>query len=239
MIAAIAIAALAPKPAKPVVVMIHGAGGGGWEYVKWKPVFVKAGYEVVTRDLVPVKDDYAATKLADYVAQVESWCPKDRPVVLIGASMGGMLALKAATRVRPQAVILVNSVTPEGSGGKAHPAVVRWANGPLKDTRDSMPDSDEKTILWAWKRWRDESGAVMTELSKGVPINPPRCPSLVVIGNEDTDIPPARSRALAATLDADILEYNAMSHVGPLLGTRAPEVAHTVLTWIKAARKRR
>ena len=35
------------------------------------------------------------------------------------------------------------------------------------------------------------------------------------------------------SLHADILEYEHMSHVGPLLGMRAEEVANDVLTWVK------
>jgi pimeloyl-ACP methyl ester carboxylesterase len=230
-IALLATLALAPKP---VAVMIHGAGGGGWEYDKWRPVFARAGYQVVAKDLVPVKGGYEATRLEDYVRQVVSWCPKGRPVVLIGASMGGMLAQLAAARVKAKAVVLVNSTSPEGSGKRDIPAVVRWANGPLKDTRDSMPDSDEKTILWAWKKWRDESGAVMTALAAGPKVPAFKAPVLVVIGQKDTDIPPEKSRRLAARYKADILEYHGMSHVGPLLSTRAEEVAGSVVAWLKA-----
>ena len=32
---------------KPLAVMVHGAGGGGWEYFLWEPVFERAGYEVI------------------------------------------------------------------------------------------------------------------------------------------------------------------------------------------------
>jgi hypothetical protein len=97
-----------------------------------------------------------------------------------------------------------------------------------------MPDSDEKTILWAWKKWRDESGAVMTALSAGPKVSPFKAPVLVVIGQNDTDIPPAKSRRLATRYQADILEYQSMSHVGPLLSTRAEEVAGSVVAWLKA-----
>jgi pimeloyl-ACP methyl ester carboxylesterase len=234
-IALVVALALAPKP---TVVLVHGAGGGGWEWDKWRAPFAQAGWRFVAPDLVPTKGGLAKTTLDDYVRQVVGWCPKEGPVVLVGASMGGLLALKAAERVRPAAVVLVNAVPPGGTGGKTYPEIVRWANGPLKDTRDSMPDSDEKTIQFAWKRWRDESGGVMTALSRGVPVARPTCPVLVVIGQNDTDIAPTKSRATAAAYDADVLEYAGMSHVGPLLGTRGPEVASTVLAWSRGALRR-
>lgn len=217
--------------ARPVAVMIHGAGGGGWEWDLWRPVFQKAGWDVVARDLVPAKDGLESTKLEDYVHQVETSCPKDRPFILVGASMGGPIALKVAERTHPSAVVLVNGVSPKGNGGKKYPKIIKWANGPLKDTVDSMPDSDEATIHKAWKLWRDESGAVLTEISAGVHTPKPKCPVLVVIGSKDTDVPPAGSRAVAAEYGAQVLEFAGMSHVGPLLSRHAAEVAQSVLTW--------
>lgn len=96
-----------------------------------------------------------------------------------------------------------------------------------------MPDSDRKTIIWAWKRWRDESGAVMDELRAGVLADRVACPSLVVIGEEDTDIKPSQSRKLADYLKSDVLSYKGMSHVGPLMSTRSREVARDVVEWLK------
>jgi pimeloyl-ACP methyl ester carboxylesterase len=170
--------------------------------------------------------------LDDYVMQVEASCPKDRPFALIGASMGGPIALRVAQDTHPLAVVLVNGVSPKGNGKKMFPKVVRWANGPIKDTRDSMPDSDETTIQMAWKRWRDESGAVLSEITAGVHTKKPSAPLLFVISTNDTDVPPETGRALAREYKADHFEYAGMSHVGPLLGRRAPEVAQTVLDWL-------
>jgi Lysophospholipase len=222
---------------KKTVVLVHGAGGGGWEYDLWKPVFTAAGYRFIAKDLMPrAEGGLEKTVFADYVAQVISWVPKGERPLLVGASMGGVLALKAAEVVAPIGVVLVNSGAPAGVGPKRppkkNPPIVRWANGPLQETRDAMPDSDEKTILWAWKLWRDESGAVMDALREGVPAQKPKCPALVVLGEKDTDIPYATTgMALADWASADVLLYRGMSHVGPLMSTRAAEVAHTIAQW--------
>lgn len=224
-------------PVQGTVVMIHGAGGGGWEYAKWKPVFEKAGWRVVDRDLLPVGGQYERTSFDDYVEQVVAWTPKEGKVVYVGASMGGILALKANEKRPADAIVLVNAVPPAGvskpRGGEPLPAIVRWANGPLKDTEVSMPDSDRKTILWAWKKWRDESGTVMNTIRDGVVAKKPQCPVLVVIGEADTDIAPADSRALAKWAGAEVKAYPKMSHVGPLLSTRAGEVARAVVRWLR------
>jgi pimeloyl-ACP methyl ester carboxylesterase len=224
---------LAPKG---TVVMIHGAGGGGWEYDKWKPTFQRAGWVVIAKDLLPTKGKYEQTQFQDYVNQVVASAPKTGKLIYIGASMGGILALKANEKRPADAVILINSVAPKGVAsmkiGEPLPSVVRWANGPLKDTEDSMPDSDRKTILWAWKLWRNESGAVMNAIRAGIEARKPKCPTLVMIGENDTDVSPEKSRLLAKWAGADVETYRGMSHVGPLLSTAAEHVANDALVWL-------
>ncbi|MDX1932156.1 MAG: alpha/beta hydrolase [Capsulimonadales bacterium] len=219
-------------------VLIHGAGGGGWEFDLWLPVFEKAGVRPVVFDLVPAKGGPESTTFDDYVEQVRAQVPRTGRFALIGASLGGILSLKVAEQARPAALVLVNSVPPAGVGppnpSPPYPEIVRWANGPLEETRLAMPDSDEATIQKAWKRWRDESGTVLNAITKKIPVRKPACPTLVVIGAEDTDIRPTTSVALADWAKADVLRYAGMSHVGPLLGRRAPEVAGTIVQWLKS-----
>jgi pimeloyl-ACP methyl ester carboxylesterase len=239
MLSTIALLIVLTTPVKAgSAIMVHGAGGGGWEYDFWAKEYRKAGWTVIARDLVPAKGGLENTRFEDYVSQVESWRPKSkRPLVLIGASMGGPLVLKAAEQLKPDAIVLVNAAPPKGFWNRDKqepmPSVVKWANGPLKDTEDSMPDSDRKTILWAWKKWRDESGQVMDALWAGVPVTKPTCPVLVIIGTNDTDIPPAISLNVADAFHADVFRYTGMSHVGPLMSTRAVEVAQNSLKWLE------
>lgn len=221
------------------VILIHGAGGGGWEYALWQPLFAAASYQVIADDLLPAPASLAATQFDDYLEQVRSWLPSEGSVILVGASLGGILALKVAEQIRPTALILVNSVPPAGVGvprtGKQYPPIIRWANGPLAETRTALFDSDEATIQWAWPRWRDESGAVLAQIAAGIPIQPPACPTLVILGDQDTDIPYQTGLALAAWAKADVLLYHGMSHVGPLLSRRAQAVAQMAITWCQAA----
>ena len=217
------------------IVMIHGAGGGAWEYDLWQPIFTAAGYRVIANDLQPGPAGLGATTFADYLAQVISWLPTGEQVILVGASMGGILALQVAQLITLDALILVNSVPPAGVGAPPvsapRPAIVRWANGPLAETSAALFDSDEATIQWAWPRWRDESGAVLNQIAAGIPTQPPACPTLVVLGERDTDIPDQTGLALAAWASADVVLYHGMSHVGPLLSRRAQEVAQMIGVW--------
>lgn len=226
-----------------VAVMIHGAGGGGWEYDRWRPLFARAGWQVVAPDLVPAKGGLEATTFDDYVQQVTEWVPqKHGRLVLVGASMGGILALKVAERIHADALVLVNSAPPQGIGkpreGNPYPAIVRWANGPIEDTRAALPDGDEATVRWAHPKWRDEAGAAMNTIHNGVPVRPSTVPTLVVLGAEDTDIPLESGLALARWAKADVQLYAGTSHIGPLYGRRAAEIATAVVRWLDATHKR-
>ena len=229
----ICLSAVAPT----TVVMIHGAGGGGWEYDLWKPVFERAGYRVVARDLMPAAGGLLETEFEDYLRQVQIWRPTVGKVVLVGASMGGLLALRSSNLERANALVLVNSAVPAGFGQQPpqthSPRIVKWADGPLKDTEVAMPDSDRATILWAWKRWRNESGLVLDQMRDGIRVGLPKCPTLVVIGEKDADVPPAQSRQLAEWAGADVIAYPGMSHVGPLMSRKSKLVARDVLAWLK------
>lgn len=225
----------------PVAVLIHGAGGGGWEYRTWEPVLGQLGFVVIAKDLMPTKGGLAKTTLSDYVLQVESWIPKRRgKTLLVGASLGGGIALEVAKRVRVDGVVLVNSVLPKGladpNWSKDIPDVLKWANGPYKETVDAMPDSDEPTRKFAWKRWRDESGAVMRAVRGGRTYERPRCPLLFVISRKDFDIPPDLSEKWSKEWGADAMVYANMSHVGPLLGRRSSEVGDMVGRWFLSKR---
>ena len=235
----LALGLLASLGSTGTVVMVHGAGGGGWEYDLWRPEFEKRGWKVVAPDLQPARHGLAHTMVTDYQEQVRVWSRHaKRPLVIVGASMGGGLALATSSSVRPDLIVLIGSVPPKSIEVERKPTkfpeIVRWANGPIDDTRAAMPDSDEKTVRWAWKKWRDESGAVMGALAEGLDVPRPECPSLVVWGKDDTDVPVDVGRKIADAFGSDLKEYAGTSHVGPLMGRRAKEVAKDILNWIDA-----
>ena len=160
-----------------VVVAVHGAGGGGWEYELWRPVFQEAGYVFIATDLQPSPDGLAATRAEDYLDQIHSWIPQHERLILIGASMGGLFALKVAELLPPAALVLINSLPPsdvaESRPLKTYPPIIEWENGPLAETQAALFDSDETIVQWAWPRWRNESGAVLQQLHGPFPVQRP------------------------------------------------------------------
>lgn len=181
-----------------------------------------------------------------YRAQVADWCREaghdGAPLALIGASLGGLLALAAAVEARAAALVLVNALPPAGVVRRlpdvAPAAVVPWGSRrSLHGTRRAMPDADDAAALYAFRRWRDESGQAIAEAQAGIVVEWPHCPALVVAGEHDDEIPAFASRALAVRLGADFECLPGASHVGPLLGAQASSVAVRVADWL-AARQR-
>ena len=224
------------KP-EPTAIFIHGAGGGAWEWAIWQRVFCARGWAALAPDLIPAAAGIPATRFEDYAAQVHDWCEgAPEQAVLIGASLGGLLAVHACAHVAPRALVLINPLPPAGIAPRPartdYPDVVGWARErSLAGTRRALPDADDATCLFAFRRWRDESGAVLRAAALGIQVEIARCPVLVLASESDDDVPPAASRHLAARLGADFRLLRGASHVGPLLGRSAAAAAESVARW--------
>ncbi|HEV7490965.1 MAG TPA: alpha/beta fold hydrolase [Rhodanobacteraceae bacterium] len=224
------------------VVCVHGAGGGGWEWGIWARVLAVRGFEVIAPDLMPVAAGLEKTSFAAYREQVVDWCRgAGEGVALVGASLGGLLALAVAQTVKPAALVLVNPLPPAGVLARplhaSWPSIVPWGSErSLATTRRAMPDADDAARLYALRRWRDESGTVLNEARDGVVVDTPRCPTLLLASEFDEDFPAAAARALAVRFSADLRSIPGASHVGPLLGRSAAQTAAEVAEWLDARR---
>lgn len=196
-----------------------------------------AGWQARAPDLAPVAAGLAATRLADYQDQVAAHLARlPRPRALVGASLGGLLALRCAAAA--DALVLVNPLPPRP--WNAHlPARARtaatetWgARASLHGTRRAVPDAGAGDAWFAFRRWRDESGAVLDDARAGIECEVPACPVLVVASSLDVDVPVETASAIAAWCGGETKVVVGASHVGPLLGRNAAPIAAGVLTWL-------
>lgn len=218
-------------------VLVHGAGGGAWEWNLWRGVLQARGMAVSTLDLAEGPAGLAATGLEDYAIQVVAALGAlPRPRALVGASLGGLLALRCAGLA--DALVLVNPLPPMPWSDTLPPGeeadVVPWRQtARLAGTRRALPDSDDATALFAFRHWRDESGRVLRE-ARGARVERPACPMLCIASANDEDVPAELTGALAAAWGAECWPV-AGGHVSPLLGRQAPALAARVVDWLSRA----
>ena len=186
--------------------LIHGAGGGGWEWNVWREVFAAGHIDAHAPDLQPSVAGLAATSFADYAAQVRvALSDLSRPRAVVGASLGGLLALQVASEA--DALVLVNPLPPRPWHARLPlqewPAVVRWhGDARLASTRAALPDADPVTAMYAFRHWRDESGRVLCEAHAGIDADAPVVPTLCVISGQDRDVPAEMTEAFMYQLAA-------------------------------------
>jgi len=226
-----------PSPVRHAL-LLHGAGGGGWEWKLWCGVLAASGIEPVAPDLLPTAAGLIETRYENYLQQARAaLAALPRPRVVIGASLGGLLAMECAEAA--DALVVVNPLPPAPWAAslplRDWPDLVPWQReARLASSRRALPDSDDATALFAFRHWRDESGAVLRAAHAGIHVGKPHCPALCVVSRQDEDVPPSLTRALATAWDADLIEVDSPSHVGPLLGRCAADTAAQVAAWLSA-----
>ena len=108
---------------QPVIVMLHGMFVGPWCWDSYRTYFETQGYRVLTPTLryhdrplsSPPHPGLMETGLRDYVADVEREIGLlDQKPIIIGHSMGGLIAQVLASRGLARAAILIAPAVPRG-----------------------------------------------------------------------------------------------------------------------------
>lgn len=113
-------------------VLIHGAGDDSWYWHRVRPLLAAAGHDVVAPDL-PCEDDAAGlAEYADVVVEaVGDRSGRDRPLVVVAQSMGGLTAPLVAARIPVDLIVLLAAMVPVP--GEAPGDL--WGNTGLADDR--------------------------------------------------------------------------------------------------------
>ena len=119
------------------VIMVHGAFCGGWTFDGFRAPFEAAGHRVIAPDLIghDGASGAAGVSMTDYARQISSLVETcETPPILIGHSMGGLVAQMAASRAPVSKLILLAPSAPWGVSGasleEAVSAVSLYTLGP-------------------------------------------------------------------------------------------------------------
>ena len=237
---------------RPSVLCVHGMFGGAWQFDDWLPLLADRGYEVRALNLrghhgsrpVPNLGKVSMRDFLDDALEVAR--ALGDPVVL-GHSMGGLIAQKMAEAgaVRaavllcagPPRGILATSLTLIGRQLKHLPAML--GSRPLYFDRSDadwlMFNRTPKPMADAiFERLVPESGTAGREMSFGsVAVDQTRvqCPILSVTSSDDRFLVPRIGRALAKKYAAEQFVANGNAHM-VISEPGWEKVAARVLDWL-------
>lgn len=223
-----------PKFKSPIV-LIHGLWTGGWCWQAWATHFSNLGWECWSVNFRGRFEERAYDVLRQLSFQD---CLEDlkrvirsasAPPVLMGHSLGGLIALKAAEEETVRGLVLVSGLPPSRINVSLPRPVelLRLKYLPLmflqqpfslreKDFRRtwlaSVPEGRQPEVL---RLMVPESSRLVGEFFKRrVQVDPKRIrsPVLVIAGNQDGVVPVTSSHEMAQQLGADILEYPGHGH---------------------------
>ena len=239
--------------------MVHGAFCAGWAFDSFREPFEAAGHLVTAPDLPGHATDRGAVvaglSMGDYAGAVRRIIEAQvEPPILIGHSLGGLVAQMAAARGRVAGLILLAPSAPWGVTGstaeEAISAVSLYALGPYwalavdpdyPAARRYLFDRLPRAVRRAtFARLVPESGRALWETLNWwldpfattlVDTRAMRGPVLAIAGGLDAIHPVATVRATARRIGGETLVFEGMSHW--LVGEPGWQaVAGACLDWI-------
>lgn len=210
-------------PARPPLLLVPGMFGGAWHFDRWQPLLADRGWTSYALNLRGHHDsrpvpDFGATPIADFVTdalEVAAWLHGvhgEKPMI-VGHSMGGLVAQKVAEAGAVQAAVFLCAAPPRGISaltlrllGRMVPRVGALAGGkpimltPEEDAElalNRVPPGERAAIH---ARMVPESGRAARDLAFGsVSVDARRviCPVVCVSAGDDRFVVPSVGRKLA------------------------------------------
>lgn len=243
------------------VVMVHGAFCGGWAFENFRKPFEAAGFEVIAPDLRghgegDPSSAVVGVSMTDYATDIAQLCAGlPQPPVLLGHSMGGLVAQLAARKAEIGALVLLAPSPPWGVAGSSLEEAATafgvsmmgaFSSGALQPDKslmrtyslDRMPKAEQDAAV---ARLRPESAAAVREtlnwwldpfMTTSVGPGTIQAPSLVISGQRDVVHSSSTAKATAERVGAELQVMPEMSHW--LLGEPGwDQVADLTLRWLR------
>jgi pimeloyl-ACP methyl ester carboxylesterase len=197
------------------VLAVHGAGSGPWVFDHWLRSFSPARF--VAPDLQEGVDPARAT-MGDYAQRVERAADgAEAPFLLVGWSMGGLVAMMAAHTIRPDAIVLLEPSPPAEVTGLQPAVPIRRGTFDPEQVYGPFPPG---------VRARPESAVARSERARGISVPRLPCPSLLVSGAE---FPEERGSVVAAFYGSRHAIFPTLDHWDLVLRAEVRETVRRVI----------
>lgn len=228
---------------RPPILLLHGIGLGAWIWERDQGRLADRGWSSWAVDLPGHGRDQGRpaglSELADAATQAAEQL--ENPVV-IGHSMGGLVAQIVASRVPVRALVLVSAVPPKPlhvlptkSGLKQiAPQLARLVRGKPLDLSDQayLESGFDQAPQGALQRRGPWPNRLVRDLVRARPeIRALDCPVLVTHGFRDPVVPLMQSRLLADHYDAVLWRFDDLAH-HPMLEHGGTRHLDAVADWL-------
>jgi pimeloyl-ACP methyl ester carboxylesterase len=232
------------------LLLVHGLWADAWIWERWLPHAASAGWDVWAVQLRgrsgsrPV-NDLGRVTTADFVTDVRDVLAAIGPAVVVGHSMGGLVAQVVASRdTRVRAAAFVCAIPPRGILAVSGPMIRRFprylpailgsrAFAPGRsDARDMLCNASPAAVLDEYMpRVVKDSGTVARQVLLGaIKVEPRRLPVMVVGADEDRISPPSIQPKLARRYGGELRRFPGLDH-SHLVGPEWRGPADAVLDW--------
>jgi pimeloyl-ACP methyl ester carboxylesterase len=248
------------RVSRPPMLMVHGIMGGAWYFAKWLDFFAARGHPSYALNLRghhgsrPVADT-GSVSVMDYVTDMRDAARgvaarhDGARVSLVGHSMGGLIAQKAAESLAPAALVLLSSAPPRGiflfswplfRRQMKHVPAMLASRAVIAEPRDTnalflnrLSPSEALELAPRWTSTSGRAGREMTLGSIAVDAKLIECPVLVVAGADDVAIPPRIQRRIARKYGAELRVYDGHAHF-LIWESGGERIAGDVAAWLEA-----
>jgi pimeloyl-ACP methyl ester carboxylesterase len=231
----------------PTILFVHGSGHAAWcwheHFTEW---FSAQGYTVIAPDLPHHGDlDHHGVRFTPLRAYVDAVAKTasglDRPLTLVGHSLGGFIVLKYLEHAEADLAVLLASIPPAGAFAFArrmaarHPVMFlkTLVTGELTDTPERTrelfftPETPADVVDRCHQRLQPESARVLMDVMTG--LRPERVTTPVVVMGAEGDTLAVPQAEVAATARA----YHTTPRMVPgghdmMLDTAWEQVATTI-----------
>ena len=239
---------------RPPLLFVHGAYTGSWMWSKYIPHFVSNGWKCYVMNLRSHYKsramDLTKVTFEDYLEDIREIIAEcGEPPILIGFSMGGILAQKLAETAALAGLVLIDSsVCREVNEKVPYKEADKLTLGiivPAPDRDGQSLDESADDIAFQKKYLAMESSKAFSSFAfflgakDGVSVDSSliTCPCLVIkaVNNDEDD---RRGIATAEYFNAEYAGLWNTTHTGLLVGQRYAEAVDRLLEWLERFSKK-